>query len=207
MIGVDIIVFGDSIAYGIGDREKGGWVNRLRLYYSNMDDLCIYNQSISGEITSQTVLRIGQECLARYTDRKEMIIVLAVGINDTQIINGKQRVDFTTYEENLITLIDIAKQYTNNVLFLGYHKVDEQKVSPVYWDSSKRYNNVLISNYNMILRHICKTYNVIYIDIFNLLSYKNLDDGLHPNEIGHHIIYENVLKKVSLILKNSSIKE
>ena len=45
---VNILVFGDSIAYGALDNEKGGWVNRIRLALESKSEIYfnIYNLRI-----------------------------------------------------------------------------------------------------------------------------------------------------------------
>lgn len=49
-----IIAIGDSLVYGYGDKEGGGWVERLRRHWMNSpQDHVLYNLGIRGDRTSQ----------------------------------------------------------------------------------------------------------------------------------------------------------
>ncbi len=91
-------------------------------------------------------------------------------------------------------LIDDAKQYTEHILFIGLTKVDERRTNPVAWDNSISYSNKEIVRYNEELKNICKEKSINYLDIFNLLDTKDLDDGLHPNNNGHQKLCKEILK-------------
>ena len=52
-MGTNYIVIGDSITYGIGDFESGGWATMFKKYIINKDDskvcnnyFCFYNDNI-----------------------------------------------------------------------------------------------------------------------------------------------------------------
>ena len=86
-----ICIWGDSIVYGGGDVEEGGWVNRLALYLRREDrDHRVYNLGISGEITTETLVRFEVEAAARDLEQ----VVFAIGINDTQHLVEKMRLEY-----------------------------------------------------------------------------------------------------------------
>ena len=81
-----ILVFGDSIARGAVDLEKGGWVERLRIYFvNNSKDKSVYNLGISGDTTENLLKRFMNECKVREPE----IIIFAIGVNDSAIIQNK----------------------------------------------------------------------------------------------------------------------
>lgn len=193
---VNILIFGDSITYGAWDKEKGGWVNRLRLALESKSEIYfnIYNLGIPGEITTNLQKRFDNECNCRFNTNDKTIIIFAIGINDSQIIEGKSNVLIDDFKKNIIELIDKAKQYTTHILFIGLTKVDENRTKPVSWDNNISYSNEEVVKYNEELKNICEEKVINYLDTFNLLDSKDLDDGLHPNKNGHKKLCEQILK-------------
>jgi len=82
-----ICVFGDSITWGAGDREKGGWAARLKNYFGRISDfnVKITNLGISGDNTDDLLKRFKTEAVAREPN----IIIFAIGTNDSQYIDSK----------------------------------------------------------------------------------------------------------------------
>ena len=183
---INILVFGDSITYGAWDKEKGGWVNRLRLAlendYSN-NYYTIFNLGISGDVTENIKDRFDNECKIRFNKNDNTIIIFSIGINDTQNVKDEDRVSLETFRNNIITLINSAKKYTDNILFIGLTKVDESKVTPLPWDKE--------------LKNICLESNVDYLYIYDLLEGDELFDDLHPNNVGHQKNCDKVKTKIS----------
>ena len=197
---INILVFGDSITYGAWDKEKGGWVNRLRLALENDDSnsyYTIFNLGISGDVTESIKNRFDNECKIRFNKNDNTIIIFSIGINDTQNVKDEDRVSLETFRNNIITLINSAKKYTDNILFIGLTKVDESKVTPLPWDKEKGYLNTKIINFDKELKNICLENNVDYLYIYDLLEVDELFDGLHPNNVGHQKICDKVKTKIS----------
>lgn len=197
---INILVFGDSITYGAWDKEKGGWVNRLRLALENDDSnsyYTIFNLEISGDVTESIKNRFDNECKIRFNKNDNTIIIFSIGINDTQNVKDEDRVSLETFRNNIITLINSAKKYTDNILFIGLTKVDESKVTPLPWDKEKGYLNTKIINFDKELKNICLENNVDYLYIYELLEIEELFDGLHPNNVGHQKICDKVKTKIS----------
>lgn len=201
---INIIVFGDSVSYGLADTELGGWVNRLRIYFDKHIEeiLNVFNLSVPGETTEETLSRFEVECNARYDKDKITIIIFAVGINDTQDKDGRHRVSADKFSNNIRALINAAKKFTNNILFVGLTKVDESKVVPVFWSKNKSYFNNRIKRFDNLLESICNNEKVSYLKAYTMTTLKELSDGLHPNNIAHQKICDAVLKEVTAIINN-----
>ncbi len=108
---INILVFGDSITYGAWDKEKGGWVNRLRLALENDDSnnyYTIFNLGISGDVTESIKNRFDNECKIRFNKNDNTIIIFSIGISDTQNVKDEDRVSLETFRNNIITLINSA---------------------------------------------------------------------------------------------------
>ena len=132
----DICIFGDSIAYGFSDLEKGGWVNRLRLYVENEHPewACqVYNQGVSGDDTNDLLNRFKTEAEAREPE----IIIFAIGINDSMYIEKQQnsRVALEQFKENLKELLTQAKKIAktavmrNTIRRRSYSALEEKLLS------------------------------------------------------------------------------
>jgi lysophospholipase L1-like esterase len=192
----NICVFGDSIAWGAFDKEKGGWVNRLRLFFDSKFDgeIHLYNLGVSGENTEKLLKRFKDECRAREAN----IIIFAIGINDAQYIDtpDNPRVSKNNFNKNLRELFDQAKVFSEKIIFVGLTKVDEKKMMPIPWDANKYYQNNIIKLYDKAIEEICIEKKLLYISLFDLLGKEDLSDGLHPNAEGHRKIFERIKEQI-----------
>ncbi len=196
-----ILIFGDSITYGAWDKE-GGWAQRLRKYIDEKIAIdpnyyhLVYNLGISGNTSDDLLKRFENECkyIKKEEGREELVIIIAIGENDSQIKNGKVKVEMKQFEKNLEKLYGLAKKFTDKVFFVGLCPADESKSDPIPWDTSKSYKNDSIAQYNEAIRKFCEKNNSGFIDVFNNLFKKDykelLDDGVHPNTEGHQQIFE-----------------
>lgn len=210
-----ILIFGDSIVYGESDKEQGGWVARLRKFLDSKATETVYwdvyNLGIPGNTSSDLVKRFDKETQARLDEQEEMVIIFAIGINDSQIMLGKNKVSEEVFRNNLQTLLDKARRHTQKVIFVGLTPVDERKTSPLLWDKIKSYKNDQIERYNSVIREHCGENRIPFIDIwapFHQTDYKRLlEDGLHPNTLGHNLIYQEIKdffikKKIILLVED-----
>ena len=186
-----ICIFGDSIAWGAGDPEKGGWVARLRNYFeTNGFEIELYNCGVSGDTTDDLLQRFKTEALARKPD----IIIFAVGINDSQYVRSKNnpQIPVKKFQSNLKTLINQAKRIANKIIFVGLTKVDESKTMPIPWNSIKYYDEENVRLYDTKIKEICGENNLHFINMLDLLDKSDLADGLHPNAKGHKKMFLRV---------------
>lgn len=209
-----ILIFGDSIAYGAWDKE-GGWAERLKIFSnkksieSNLEFYCsIYNLAIDGDVSDGIVERFKKETERRLLE-KETIFIFEVGINDSCFINNTENflVTIKNFETNVQKLISGSKIFSDKIIFLGLTPVDEKKTIPYIASSTgKSYKNEFIKKYNDTVKNICAKNKIHFIDILNEFEKENytdlLEDGLHPNTKGHEKIFkiiENYLTKNKII--------
>lgn len=134
-----ICIFGDSIAWGASDYEKGGWVERLRVYFGEKYNIDIYNLGVSGDATEDLLVRVENELKVREPN----IIVFAIGVNDTQFVHSanSNRISEGDFRNNVGKLYVIAKKFTPEIIFVGLTPVDESKTEPIPWNTDKTYTN------------------------------------------------------------------
>ena len=186
-----ITVFGDSIAFGEFD-SLGGYINRLK------KDFEIINKSICGEDTKGLLLRLENNLKKTKPDK----VIIALGINDSAIFMKKNNVSISDFEKNYKLIIKIIKTYTNKIICIGLTRVDETKTNPIPWEDSFSYNNKEANKYDSIVEKITKQENLNYISMKNLLNIEELEDGLHPNSIGHEKMYEKMRKELLKLSKS-----
>lgn len=197
-----ITVFGDSITYGMWDKECGGWVNRLRTLLEQDDQnyYTVYSLGIPGDTSTNVLDRMEKEMNARFNPYFENIIIFAIGINDSIYGYGKNAIPIENFKNNLSTLLNLSKTYTDRTIFVGLTRVDENKIPQeknLYFET---FINSEIDKYDNALFDFCKTHNIPYIDVKNELKEKDLNEGIHPNAIGHEKMAIEVLKKLHNIM-------
>ena len=193
-------IWGDSITYGAGDTEKGGWVARLRFFLDKKgENFRINNRGICGDKTEDLLKRFNGESKAI----GPKIIIFAIGTNDSQYVRSRdnQRVPIKKFEKNLRELVKSAKKFTNNIIFLGLVICDDSKTMPIPWKQTKYYENAIIKEYDSKINEICRENKLLFVPMFDLLSKKDLCDGLHPNPKG----YEKMFQRVKTFLIKTKI--
>ena len=201
-----IVVFGDSITYGQRDLEMGGWVNRLKLALAREGSIAghVFSVGIPGQSTSKILERMERECKGRILDDANNIIVIAAGINDTQIHRGQIVSDEELFKNNVRELINRAKSCTDKVIYLGLTPVDESRTNPVKWDKTKVWKNELVEKYDSIISEICSEMGVRYVYVFDQIDPETNADGLHPSAEGHAVLAEIMYNVVHDYLKKQS---
>lgn len=188
----NICILGDSIVYGAWDEEKHGYVNRLgEALKENNHVENVYGLGIPGETTAGLLKRLDIELKPRNPNT----IIIGIGINDTIYIKNKNKeaVSQEDFINNISKIINIAKKYTNNILILGLTRVIEERTTPILWNDNEMYFNSTIKEYDNLLEEYCKTNNIQYLKMFDLLQQTDFsDDGIHPNERGHEKIYKAI---------------
>ncbi|MBH8572174.1 G-D-S-L family lipolytic protein [Nostocaceae cyanobacterium CENA369] len=199
-----IIALGDSLVYGFGDPEKGGWVEQLRRWWMSPDSAghVLYNLGVRGDRTQQVAQRLEVEFRHRGELRNRVpdLIILSVGVNDSARLarpDGRNYTDFAVFESEMASLLDMAQQLCP-VLFVGMVPVDESKMPFLdcfYYNHSDQYR------YKEATRHACLKRGIPYLDIFERWMQRGetwrlqrlSEDGLHPNTLGYQALLEDAI--------------
>ena len=152
------IIFGDSIAYGVGDKKYYGWVNRLRNKVN--DNNFIFNLGIPGQDSNDILNRFEQELINRFNYEDIFNLIFLFGVNDSKYLDYDNEY-INIFKKNVQKIIDISIKYTKNIYFLGL-------INP---DTNIRTNhntkNVLLIDSE--LKYVCKENNVSYIELNKLI--------------------------------------
>ncbi|MBK1897132.1 SGNH/GDSL hydrolase family protein [Chryseobacterium paridis] len=191
------LFFGDSITYGEYDGVFGGWVDILKRYalqkfHEGSNEVIVYNLGIGGETTEGLIKRMPHELDAR-NSAEGNVVFIAYGANDLAIKNGSQMVAPDQFRENILTAIQYAKQFTNDVYLISILPFSKN-VDGVQVASGKLRTNSEVLVYNKILQDIALENSFMYIDFYTaFLEDKEIllsQDGVHPNEKGYGMMAE-----------------
>lgn len=199
-----VVAIGDSLVYGFGDPEGGGWVERLRRRGMSPESPgpVIYNLGVRGDGVQQVARRLEGEFRYRGELRNRVpdLIVLAVGLNDSAQVGkpgGRNLTEFHAFRQQLAALLDQAQRLCP-VFFIGMPPVEEAKMpfaEILYYSHSQQYR------YKQATQVACAERNIPYLDIFeqwmalgeSWWRSRLSADGLHPNTLGHQTLLDTVL--------------
>ena len=199
-----IVALGDSLVYGFGDHEGGGWVERLRRSWMDPDSAghVIYNLGVRGDRAKQVNQRLEAEFRHRgeLRNRTPDVIILSVGVNDSPRVgrqHGRHYTEFNLFNREISSLLDRAQELCP-VMFVGMVPVEEAKMP---FMDCLYYNHADQHRYKEVTRLACAERQIPYLDIFEKWMERGLPwrrsrlsaDGLHPNVAGYQAIFEDVL--------------
>lgn len=205
-MGTNYIVIGDSITYGIGDFESGGWATMFKKYIINKDDSKVCNNYVHvaafpGATSTDILNKI--ESILKAFNHKEFTntIILSIGINDTQEFNGNYKNSIEQYRTNIEQIAKYVIDKGFNMIILGLTRIESDE--KFLWKPNKYYNNDIISEYDKDLslilgydgelKEFCKNNRIKYIAMQEVLKKEDFIDGLHPNHNGHKKIFEKII--------------
>lgn len=202
-----ILIFGDSVTQATAIKG-GGWADRLRDSYERphypMDnDHSVLSLGVGGDATDNMLTRFKVEALARKKEN-ELVIIFAVGVNDSRIKNGNNYMEDSNYLANLRDLFEQAKELSSRIAFVGLTPCIDELSNPVSW-SSTCYQNERIRLFDNILNQFCLDKKVSFIEVFNnyqeIADYKDsLPDGIHPDSRGHEFIFGEVKRVIDRMI-------
>ena len=205
-----VLVFGDSITYETslpGDNWPAYLYQEFkqRIVSGNSDANVpeIYNLGISGDNSSGVAKRLAPEIEARKWKDDELAVVIFIGINDSQIIPGKEYSTPEKYRSNLQEILSKSSIFTDRILFIGSSAVDETRSNPVPWDNNISYTNQRIGLFEEQLTSFVKQNNLRFVPLYEKFIDRPdlLYDGVHPSIDGHKFIAETVKPAIEDLVK------
>jgi len=195
-----LIVIGDSSVYGWGDKEGGGWCERLKKDWLNQKDSpIIYQLGVRGDGIEKVAYRWEKEWSSRGETRrnKPKGILLNVGLNDTARvgqINGRAQMEIDGFEYGFERLINEMRSHTE-VFVIGLSPVDERKMP---FGGCLWYSNEYCNAYEKRMEEVCINQNVPFLSTFREMNSDRRsinwlsNDGIHLNSDGHFYIYQRL---------------
>ena len=211
-----VLIFGDSITQGFWD-TNGGWVERIRNHYDSLqitdlngrDEPVIFNLGISADNSGNIVKRIEAETTARTRRDNLPVVIVQIGINDSSSdsmpTGHSVSMPLHQYQENLRSIVDKARPISSKIIFVGLSACNEAQTTPTAW-GDYYYTNDAIQRFENTMATTAEKLNIPFIPVFAQFKAALdrgedvLSDGLHPNNKGHQLISEIVLKQLAHLL-------
>jgi acyl-CoA thioesterase I len=90
---VRVCVFGDSLVYGMGGSQPGGWVHTLAARSRERGlGLTAYGLGVCGETSRAVASRWYEEAERRLSPLAEARVVFSFGVNDALVLDGNRQV-------------------------------------------------------------------------------------------------------------------
>jgi lysophospholipase L1-like esterase len=205
-----IYVFGDSITYGAWDMGTSGWATQFRTYLDGRKDeptYYFYPLGIHGETTAGLVKRFDNEFDARRRkDDTTYTFIFAYGANDATWLTDQEKFkeSLDDYASNITETIEKAKTVTDNIYLIDITTVDEERSANLV-KRNKSCLNKYVDMYNEKLYEVAQSNSINVIEVNEIFKQNEssdlfVADGLHPNEIGHSIIFEKVKSSLEPLL-------
>ncbi len=191
------LIIGDSIAYGVGATDNGGFSNLLKSNFlksesSKKTENYVHCIGFPGATSKDILDKMPTILNLYYSLNTKNVLIVLVGINDTQFFKEKFKVQLAEFKNNITKMIDIVKQKDNcKIVFLGLTGLMD-KSQLLLWKTDKFYNYEEIDKYDNTLKNICDDEKVDYIPLKNILTEDDYIDGLHPNDRGYLKIFDEV---------------
>jgi len=192
-----ILVFGASITLGCWDTD-GGWVDKLKrvgmqrtIEAEGQNKIQVINLGVGGDTSTEILARMPNEIDAREKLAWETEIVVSIGTNDVRIMDEIIRTPKEQFAKNILNLIEIAKKHTEKITFVGIPPIGKKEM--IF--SKALYSDELIEKYDGIIQKITAEQGVKYINTRNAFAGHDdcwCYDFLHPNDKGHHLIFDAV---------------
>ncbi len=202
-----LVIIGDSGVHGWGDREGGGWAERLKLDWMNLPNApIIYSLGIRGDGLEKVAKRWNSEWQVRGETRRHMpdAVLLSIGLNDSARIgreDGRPQLTSSAYRFGLEQLLNDMCPLTE-VMMLGLTPVEESAMpfAKCLW-----YSNEACSIYEAQIEEACLEANIPFLPIHSSMlnepDFQNWvePDGIHLNSHGHSWIHKKLMNWPSLL--------
>ena len=192
-----LTVIGDSGVYGWGDREGGGWCERLRRSWMQTPEApVVYPLGVRGDGLENVAQRWEQEWKARGELRRQTPggLLLSVGLNDSAKVGRR--------DGRPLLSADAYRFGVEQLMVLGLTPVDEH---PMPFADCLWYDNAAISVYEAQLEEACLEADVPFLPLHQPMQQEPgwlgwiEPDGIHLNADGHHWIHQRLMHWPALL--------
>jgi lysophospholipase L1-like esterase len=145
------------------------------------------NRGISGQTTSQMLLRFRQDVINLHPD----VVVILAGTND--IAGNTGPISIEDIEGNLTSMAELARAHNIALVFSSVLPVHNYTPASQRFFADRPPSEIL--RLNLWMKAYCANTNCYYLDYFDamvdgsgLLKRELSEDGLHPNAAGYKIM-------------------
>lgn len=203
-----VFIDGGSTAYGLWSGPEGGWADRIKPahmpdkpdQYGNRPLWKVYNLAAPHRNIGEVVLQLPGFIENYRRDDKAVVAVVQVGHPESRYAVGAIEPDMPLgqFTDKLHTLADHTIGEGSGLVLVGTTAVVPEKVRSV-GRLGCRYEVAQRIAYDGAIRDVAAEVGASYVHVMNpLLDAERAgdvvmdNDGLHPNALGHTIIYNEV---------------
>ncbi|MFK2820338.1 GDSL-type esterase/lipase family protein [Flavobacteriaceae sp. LMIT009] len=184
----------DPLVVFMGNSITEGWLNKKLNFFDNPS---FVNRGISGQTTSQMLLRFRQDVI----DLKPKAVVILAGIND--IAQNQGPIAVKDIFGNLKSMCELAKTNSINVVLCSVLPAKEfpwrMEINPIE----------KVAELNSLLKDYANQNNIIYVDYYEKLVTKEFglpsdltSDEVHLTIKGYQTLEPIVMKGINKALNN-----
>ena len=190
---MELICLGDSITYGYGVRSAQRWTTLVGQALA-----CpVVNLGVSGDTTGGMLARLNTEVIPRLRQQPRGMrptVLLMGGVNDI-FYSGTD----TAARANMGAMVQQVLTVGGRCVMLSPLAVSFPTVTPEWQEVMRPSNEAVLKAYQQWMALFCRTFQVPYIPLYDLL--RDADgtprpelylDGLHPTAEGHRIMAERI---------------
>ena len=215
--GIQIKIIGDSITAGSGssdDDRSGKVILQIdgRDYKEQLGKKCwasLFASYVKGlypvsRVVNRSCSRLNstqlKENLLQFVDEEDELVLLMIGANDRKQEDGRE-----VLAQNLDEILGYFRQLGKTVILMSYPPStmeNEQKlnryfhmdeVDRILEEAAVRNGISYISHYRLLLNY----YREQQVTVEEMmLPEQGHHDGLHPPDLVHHLIFEQVVQKI-----------
>ncbi len=195
-----IIVEGSSTAYGLWSGDQGGWVDNLRMNYTNTPDrrsfTAVINLAVPSKTIEESIVTFDATAQTQARFSPVRLALFQLGMLESRTVDGKPEMQPERFEELVRRLGTISLTHGFSPLFVGMTPIDEGRTKHIvakgqvfsYTDESRQL-------YDGVVRSYADEHGHEYVELTEKIAainpsiYELLDgDGLHLNGQGHAIV-------------------
>jgi|GEM_PF-5956095 len=203
-----ILFYGDSSVYGLHD-PAGGWVQRIRSQLEpgeNADATSspeFYNLGIATDTAANVAKRVSFETSSRKLG--PLGVIIAIGLHDSLIFDGVDMNTTELFRGELKQIKASVGQYTEDILFVGIHSVDDELCHPKAHGKKYCFTNERVWQFEQALRDYCAESGDRLVTFYEAFKERNAEEGLlreghYPNSTGHDFIAQAVQPEVEAMV-------
>ena len=179
---------GDSYVAGVGDTAGLGWVGRLAGHaHAEGVPITAYNLGIRGDTSADVAARLPDEVSRRINPAAELRVVLAYGLNDVVLANGRPRLDPAGSLAATSRSLEWLASAGIPAIFVG---------PPAVGDPAQ---DSRTGSLDRLLAGGAAAHEVTYVSVFGYLAASQAwlkgvreGDGAHPGPAGYQEYFEAV---------------
>lgn len=176
------VALGDSLTAGVGSSDyKKTWPYLMALNLAKNSALVLINEASSGATAKDVLLNQVPETILENPD----YVSLLIGVNDIHNLRSKK-----DFEDDYRKIVDeITKKTAAQVILINIPYLGENML---IWPPYNLLLDLRTRQFNTVIKQIANEKNLLYIDIYTLVLFKDHDlyssDQFHPSEKGYLLL-------------------